>query len=397
SIFDLDLERTDANYAALSPISFLQRTAAIYPNKPAVIHDRVYSYRQFAERARRLASALERRGLKQGDTVAVMAPNVPALLEAHYGVPLMGGVLNALNVRLDPATIAFILQHGAAKVLITDRELAPTVQRALALMESPPLVVDIDDPMTEAQGGEKGPALGALDYEALLQEGDPARPWTFPEDEWQAICLNYTSGTTGDPKGVVYHHRGAYLNAVGNALSMNLGRDSVYLWTLPMFHCNGWTYTWAVTAMAGTHVCLRRVNPALIYSLIESQGVTHMCGAPIVLNLLAHAPDSVRRPLPGPVQVVTGGAAPPSAIIANMERQGFSITHMYGLTECYGPASLCAWQSDWDELAPDARAARMARQGVGLVTLHEFTVRDAESLEEVPHDGETLGELMRSE
>lgn len=394
SIYDIDLERRPANHAALSPLSFLKRAAAVYPHKPAVIHDRVFSYRQLGERVRRLASALEGRGVGPGDTVAVMAPNVPALLEAHYGVPLMGGVLNALNIRLDAATIAFILQHGGAKVLITDREFAPTVERALAQLESPPLVVDIDDPMTEAQKGRKGPALGALDYEALLAEGDPGRPWTLPEDEWQAICLNYTSGTTGNPKGVVYHHRGAYLNAMGNAISMGLARDSVYLWTLPMFHCNGWTFTWAVTAMAGTHVCLRRVDPELIYPLIESQGVTHLCGAPIVLNLLAYAPESVRRPLPGPVKVVTGGAAPPSTIIANMERQGFRITHMYGLTECYGPATLCAWQDEWGELALEGRAAKMARQGVSLVTLHECTVRDPETLEEVPHDGETMGELM---
>ncbi len=394
SIYERDLGRTPANFTALSPLSFLRRAAEVYPHKPAVIHDRVFSYRQLAERARRLASALEKRGLGPGDTVAVMAPNVPAMLEAHYGVPLMGGVLNALNYRLDAATIAFILRHGEARVLITDREFAPTVEKALAELQDPPLVVDIDDPMTEAQKGEKGKALGALDYEAFLQEGDPERPWSLPEDEWQAICLNYTSGTTGDPKGVVYHHRGAFLNAMGNAISMNLARDSVYLWTLPMFHCNGWSYTWAVTAMAGTHVCLRRVDPELIYPLIESQGITHLCGAPIVLNLLAHAPESVRRPLPKPIRVVTGGAAPPSAIIANMERQGFLITHMYGLTECYGPATLCAWQSEWDELDLEGRAAKMARQGVKLVTLHDCTVRDPETLEEVPHDGATMGELM---
>ncbi|SMF25221.1 fatty-acyl-CoA synthase [Tistlia consotensis] len=394
SIYDLDLDRTAANHAALTPLSFLKRAAAVYPNKPAVIHDRVISYRQFGERVRRLASALEGRGLGPGDTVAVMAPNVPALLEAHYGVPLMGGVLNALNIRLDAATIAFILQHGGAKVLITDREFAPTIERALAQLETRPLVIDIDDPLTEAQKGVKGPLLGALDYEAFLAEGDPERPWTLPEDEWQAICLNYTSGTTGNPKGVVYHHRGAFLNAMGNAISMGLTRDSVYLWTLPMFHCNGWTFTWAVTAMAGIHVCLRRVDPELIYPLIESQGVTHLCGAPIVLNLLAHAPDSLRKPLPHPIKVVTGGAAPPSTVIANMERQGFQITHMYGLTECYGPATLCAWQDEWNDLDLEGRASKMARQGVKLVTLHDCTVRDPDSLEEVPHDGETLGELM---
>jgi len=394
SPFDRDLPRRAANHAPLSPVSFLLRAAAVYPDAPAVVHGRTWSYREFAERCRRLASALGRRGLGPGDTVAVMCPNVPALLEAHYAVPMLGGVLNALNVRLDAATIAFILRHGEARAVIVDREFSEVIAEALQGLEPRPLVIEVDDPLTETQGGRRGPPLGGLDYEALLAEGDPDFPWEPPADEWQALSLNYTSGTTGDPKGVVYHHRGAFLNATGNAIVLGLDRRSVYLWTLPMFHCNGWTYTWAVTAMAGTHVCLRRVDPALIYPLIEETGVTHLCGAPIVLNLLAHAPAAVRRPLPGRVRVATGGAAPPSAVIARLEQQGFEVMHLYGLTESFGPSTLCAWQDRWDGLPLEQRAMKIARQGVAYPTLQEASVRDPETLEPVPPDGETVGELM---
>ena len=392
--YEIALDRNPANYVPLSPISFLKRSAEVYPDKPAVIHDRVYSYAEFAERARRLASALTKRGVGLGDTVSVMAANIPALLEAHYGVPMAGAVLNALNIRLDPRTVGFILDHAKAKVLLTDREFAPVVSKALTLCKSKPLVIDIDDPLTEAQGGTRGEFLGEMDYEALLVEGDPEYPWHLPADEWQACCLNYTSGTTGSPKGVVYHHRGAYLNALGNLIAFGLTPQSRYLWTLPMFHCNGWTFTWGVTAAGGTHVCLRKVDPALIYRLIAETGVSHMCGAPIVLNMLAHAPDSVRQPFPQTVEIATGGAAPPSAVIENMERQGFRVLHLYGLTECYGPSTLCAWQDDWDGLEQTEKAGKMARQGVGYVTLQDASVRDPETLEEVPRDGETIGELM---
>src|SRR5258706_1780630 len=384
------LERNPANYAALSPVTFLRRSAEVYPDKVAVIHGDVsHTYREFEMRCRRLASALARRGVARGDTVAVMAPNVPALLEAHYAVPGLGAVLNALNYRLDAGTIAFCLDHGEAKVLIADREFSGTVSKALSLVKHRPLVVDIDDPLAAA-----GEHLGALEYEALLAEGDPDYVFPGPQDEWDSLSLLYTSGTTGDPKGVMYHHRGAYLNALGNALMFGLTPRSVYLWTLPMFHCNGWTYPWAVTAMGGTHVCLRKVDPALIFPMIERHRVTHLCGAPVVLNLLVHAPEAIKRLFEHRVEVATGGAAPASAIIAAMERMGFNVTHLYGLTESYGPATLCAWQSDRDGLDLQARAQLMARQGVRYPTLDDLQVADPQSHRPVPSDGQTLGEVM---
>ncbi len=390
SIFDRDLGRGRANFAALTPLGFLSRTAHIYPDKTAVIHgDLSFSYAEFYARCRRLASALMARGIGAGDTVSVMAPNVPALLEAHFGVPMAGAVLNALNIRLDARTIAFILEHCEAKVLITDREFSETVKGALAQMAAPPLVIDIDDPLHE--GGE---LLGELDYEAFLGEGDPEFDWAPPADEWQTISLNYTSGTTGNPKGVVYHHRGAFLNSVGNMMVFGVGADAVYLWTLPMFHCNGWCFTWAVTAAAGTHVCLRKVDPGLIFPMIREHGVTHMCGAPIVLTTLIHAPEEAKVKLDHVVEIATGGAAPPSSVIAAMEDMGFRVTHLYGLTEVYGPATFCAWQGGWDDLGDDERAAMMARQGVKYPTLADLKVAESESLAPVPADGETVGEIM---
>jgi fatty-acyl-CoA synthase len=389
-IFDRDLDRNRANSAALTPLSFLAWAAGVYADKPAVIHgDRVFTYAEFYARARRLASALSGRGIGPGDTVAVMAPNVPAMLEAHYGVPMAGAVLNALNYRLDARSIAFILEHGEAKLLITDREFSATIEEALGLLGRPIAVVDIDDPLYEG-----GRLLGEKDYEALLAEGDPAFAWAPPADEWQAICLLYTSGTTGDPKGVVYHHRGAYLNALGNALTFGLSPRTVYLWTLPMFHCSGWTYTWAVTAVGGTHVCLRRVDPALIFSAIARHRVTHMCGAPVVMTMLIHAPDAVKVTFGHTVEMATGGAAPPSTVIAAMEAMGFRVTHLYGLTESYGPATFCAWQEDWATLSLGERAARMARQGVGYPTAEGLMVADPVTLHPVPRDGTTMGEVM---
>ena len=388
--FAAGLGRNRANYVPLSPVQFLERSALIYPDRVAVRHgERSYSYREFAARCRRLASALARRGVGRGDTVAVMAPNVPALLEAHYAVPALGAVLNALNVRQDAATIAFCLQHGKAKALVTDPEFAAVVKTALGQISRELLVIDIDDALAPA-----GERLGTLAYEALLAEGDPAYAWPGPDDEWDALSLLYTSGTTGDPKGVVYHHRGAYLNALGNALAFGLKPDSVYLWTLPMFHCNGWCYTWAVTAVGATHVCLRRVDPVPIFRAIRDHHVTHLCAAPIVLNMLVHAPGEAKLEFDQVVEVATGGAAPPSTVIEAMERMGFRVTHLYGLTESYGPATLCAAQHEWSALSLTDRAQQMARQGVPLPTLAQFTVADPETHAPVPRDGSTMGELM---
>jgi fatty-acyl-CoA synthase len=385
-----ELPPNPANYAPLTPISFLERAAEVYPGKAAVIHgEHACTYREFDQRVRRLGSVLAARGIGRGDTVAVMAPNVPALLEAHYAVPGLGAVLNALNYRLDAATIAFCLQHGNAKVLITDREFSPVVSQALAQLGRDIFVVDIDDAL--AAGGE---LLGSIDYEKWIAQGDPAFELPGPLDEWDSAALLYTSGTTGNPKGVVYHHRGAYLNALGNALCFGLAPASVYLWTLPMFHCSGWTYTWAVTAVGGTHVCLRKVDPALIFPAIERHRVTHLCGAPIVLNMLVHAPDAVKRRFAHRVEVATGGAAPPSAVIEAMEKMGFNVTHLYGLTESYGPATLCAWQDGWRELPLEDRALKMARQGVRYPTLADMQVANAETMQAVPRDGATLGEVM---
>ena len=390
SIYDRDLERLEANYQPLTPISYLERSASVYPDKTAVIHGRSrYTYAQFYERCRRLASALSRRGIGLGDTVSVMACNVPALLEAHYGVPMAGAVLNALNYRLDAGTIAFILEHAQTKLLITDREYSDTIAAALARMDTPPAVIDIDDPA--AAGGE---LLGEKDYEAFLQEGSVQDPYQKPANEWQAISLCYTSGTTGNPKGVVYHHRGACLAALGQILAFGFSEHSIYLWTLPMFHCNGWTYTWGVTAAAGTHVCLRQVEPAAVFKMIDEHGVTHMCGAPVVLNMLVHAPVEQRVSFGRTVEVATGGAAPPSRIISAMEELGFRVTHLYGLTESYGPATLCAWQDGWDRLDADGRAAMMARQGVVYHTLDDLMVAEPESMAPVPANGQTMGELM---
>jgi fatty-acyl-CoA synthase len=382
------LAKNAANFAALSPLAFLPRAAAVYPDKLAVIHGAFrFTYRELHDRCRRLASALRRNGVRRGDTVAIMAPNVPALLEAHFGVPMAGAVLNALNYRLDAHSIAFVLEHAQAKLLIADREFAPVVRDALHELNCPLPLVEIDD-------GAGGSLSGGTDYEAFLAEGDPAAEWAMPQDEWEPIALNYTSGTTGNPKGVVFHHRGAFLNAIGNAIAFGLGPHSVYLWTLPMFHCNGWTYPWAVTAVAGTHVCLRRVDPAAIFEAIADHRVTHLCGAPIVLNMLAHAPDTMKRRLDHVVEIATGGAAPPSAVIEAMERMGFRVTHVYGLTESYGPSTICAWQEEWAGLPLGDRSARMARQGVAYLTLDRQRVVDPQTMTDVPADSRTLGELV---
>jgi len=389
--YERDLDRNPANFQPLSPLSFLERAAAVYPDHPAYVHGPIAcSYRDFHARCRRLASALARRGIGQGDTVSVLASNVPAMLEAHYGVAMVGAVLNAINIRLDAGTVAFILDHGEAKMLITDREYSETVHAALGRASNRPTVIDIDDPVYDGPGER----LGEKDYESLLEEGDPDFAWDWPNDEWDAIALNYTSGTTGNPKGVVLHHRGAYLNAIGNLMVWSMPPHPVYLWTLPMFHCNGWCFPWTVAALAGTQVCLRRVEATAIYEAIAERGVTHFCGAPIVLNMLINAPKALRESFDHQVEVMTAASPPPAPVLAAMQRAGFRVTHTYGLTECYGPAVVCAWHDDWDALPIEEQAALKARQGVRYPVLERLMVGDPDTMAPHPADGETIGEVF---
>ena len=391
--FDSGLMRNRANYAPLSPLTFLSRAAAVFPDRVAVIDgERRCTYAELSARCRRLAGALKGRGLGAGDTVAVMAPNAPALIEAHYGVPMAGAVLNALNVRLDAAAVAFILEHSETKLLLADRTFGAVISEALKTMKDPPPVIDIDD--AGEHSGESASRLGETDYEALLGEGSPDSAWSAPEDEWRAISLNYTSGTTGSPKGVIYHHRGAYLNALGNILSWGMPAHPTYLWTLPMFHCNGWCFPWTVVALAGTQVCLRRVEAGAVWKAIAAHKVSHFCGAPIVLSMLINTPEAERVALDHRVCVMTAAAPPPPTVLAGMESMGFTVTHVYGLTETYGPAVVCAWHQEWDALAPQERAAIKARQGVPYPVLEDLAVMDPKTMEAVPSDGATMGEVM---
>jgi fatty-acyl-CoA synthase len=380
-----------ANRTELSPIAFLPRAAEIYPQRIAVVHGRQrITYAQFFERARRLAGALARRGVKRGDVVSAMLPNVPAMLEAHYGVPMLGAVLNTINTRLDADTVAYILEHGEAKVFITDRMFAGVVGPALAKLKKKPLVVDVDDPLY-AGPGER---LGAVEYEKFIAGGDPDFAWALPRSEDDAIALNYTSGTTGRPKGVVYHHRGTFLESLGNIVAWPMPAHPVYLWTLPMFHCNGWCYPWSVTAMAGTHVCLRAVDPAQIFPMIVEHDVTHMCGAPTVLAMLVGAPEEQRRRFARPVHIMTGGSPPPAKVIRGMEELGFKVLHIYGMTELQGPSTLCAEQDGWKTLPLEERAVEMARQGVRYQVVEGHIVADPKTCKPVKQDGLTMGEIL---
>ena len=390
SQYSTDLDRNPANYTQLSPLTFLERAAAVYPEHGAIVYrEHRQTWAETYSRCRRFASALRKNGIGPDDTVALMLPNVPAMCEAHFAIPMTGAVIHGLNIRLDADQIAFQLRHGGARVLFTDREFSATIAAAVAQLDDKPLVIDVDDP---AHAG--GEFIGAMEYEAFIGQGDPEFEWQLPADEWQAIALGYTSGTTGDPKGVVTHHRGAYLNAVSNALAWNMQAHPVYLWTLPMFHCNGWCFPWTLAALNGTSVCLRAVRDGAIFQAIKSERVTHLCGAPIVLNLMANASDELKSGIGHQVNIMTAASAPPPAILEAMAELGFKVTHAYGLTETYGPAVVCAWHEEWDLLSIVDQSEMKKRQGVRYPMLEQLVVMDPETMRPVPRDGETIGEIM---
>jgi len=391
SPYDRDLERNPANFQPLTPITFLERAAAVFPERIAIAHGELRrNYRDFYARSLRLASALEKAGLGRGDTVSVMLANTPAMLECHYAIPMMGAVLNTLNTRLDASILAFTLDHAETKALIVDREFSDVIREALSLAKATPVIIDYSDPEYDGPGEP----LGCVEYEDFLRSGDDDYQWSPPRDEWDAISLNYTSGTTGDPKGVVYHHRGAYLTALGNVLTGDMGRHPVYLWTLPMFHCNGWCFPWSISVNAGTHVCLRQVRAGQIYELMAEHGVSHLCGAPIVMSTLLNATESEKKPLKRAARFFTAAAPPPQAVLAGMKAAGFEVTHLYGLTETYGPAAVNEWHDDWDSLDGPAQAQMKARQGVRYLVLENLDVIDPDTMQPAPRDGATMGEVM---
>ncbi|MBZ9654630.1 acyl-CoA synthetase [Phyllobacterium lublinensis] len=395
-IFDHDLERSPANYQPLTPLSYLERAARVYPNRTAIIHGSYcIDYGTFYRRACQLASALAGQGIGKGDTVSVMLSNTPPMLEAHFGVPMTKAILHSLNTRLDPAVIAFQLDHAETKLAIVDTEFSAVFRKALKLARVQPKIIDfVDDQYPADAPYAQGERIGELDYGTFVESGDPDYAWSMPDDEWDAITLNYTSGTTGNPKGVVYHHRGAALMGYGNIIASGMGRYPVYLWTLPMFHCNGWCFPWTLALQFGTHVCLRWVRAKQIYDAIADHGVTHLCGAPVVMSTLINAPEADKRAFPQMVTFNTAAAPPPESILAGMAGAGFAVTHLYGLTETYGPAVVNEWQNEWDELETSSRTAMKARQGVRYVALDDLAVLDPETMRPVPADGETIGEVM---
>jgi fatty-acyl-CoA synthase len=390
NLFELSLDKNPANYVSLSPLTFLKRSADVYPNKIACIHgEQRITWAETYQRCVKLAAALSAKGIGKGDTVSAMLPNIPAMFELHFAVPMLGAVLHSINTRLDAESVAFQLDHAESKAVFIDSEFAAIMNVAIKEAEVAPFVVDVEDATFSAKN-----KIGQFEYESLIGEGSEAYQWELPEDEWQAITLNYTSGTTGNPKGVVYHHRGAYLNAISNVITWDMGNHPVYLWTLPMFHCNGWCFPWSLAASAGTNICLRSVLPKTVYKLIKSEKVDHFCGAPTVLTMLINTPAKHKEGINHKVKVMTAGAAPPAAVIQNMEKMGFDVTHVYGLTETYGPCTVCAWHDEWDELPDDERATLRARQGVRSAMLEDLMVADPETLEPMPKDGVSMGEVF---